>query len=374
MANQVFANGMEVSCKAADGKSVACFPDVCFTPPQTPATPPGVPLPYPNTGLAKDTTKGSRSVKISGKEVMLKNKSYFKTSYGDEPGCAPKKGVITSKNKGKVYFKKWSMNVKIEGENAVRMMDLTTHNHGAEPGNTLPWPYVDDAAADVSGACGGENGDIAKEKKACADYKPHKKDGLDVCAKAGLSEAFSRNKDLINQRTKSANANPCAAARRCRLLPYDAEPRDGINGCCLSQTGDHIIPKSSFYKVSVANGAKLDGWKDYNKDKAPCMCLEGGSCSGSHGLRHKHHKAFSTVPAGTQRPFEDELKHCAEGAATVSGCDQGCIEAQLKAGHKDLGNQNKPIKHSPTGKNFDGTKKDFNNEVLATRPAAPKLR
>ena len=118
-----------------------------MTPPQTPATPPGVPIPYPNTGMASDTTDGSTTVKISGQEVMLKNKSYFKKSTGDEAGCAPKKGVVTSKNMGKVYFKAWSMDVKIEGENVVRMLDLTTHNHGSNPANTGPWPYLDEVAA-----------------------------------------------------------------------------------------------------------------------------------------------------------------------------------------------------------------------------------
>ena len=146
MSNQVFANNMEVSCKQAAGKSICAFPDVCFTPPMTPATPPGVPIPYPNTGMASDTTSGSTSVKISGQEVMLKNKSYFKRSMGDEAGCAPKKGVVTSKNMGKVYFTMWSMDVKVEGENVVRMMDLTTHNHGSIPGNTPTWPYIDEAA------------------------------------------------------------------------------------------------------------------------------------------------------------------------------------------------------------------------------------
>ena len=47
MGNEVYANSMEVSCKAAAGKSICAFPDVCFTPPTTPATPPGVPIPYP---------------------------------------------------------------------------------------------------------------------------------------------------------------------------------------------------------------------------------------------------------------------------------------------------------------------------------------
>ncbi|HUF55220.1 MAG TPA: PAAR-like domain-containing protein, partial [Thermohalobaculum sp.] len=77
MGNNVFANNREISCKSGDGKSIAAFPDVCFTPPENPATPPGVPVPYPNTGDTKDTTSGSRTVKITGKEVMLKNKSYF---------------------------------------------------------------------------------------------------------------------------------------------------------------------------------------------------------------------------------------------------------------------------------------------------------
>ena len=57
---------------------------------------------------------------------MLKNKSYFKKSTGDEAGCAAKKGVITSVNRGKVYFIAWSMDVKVEGENVVRHLDMTT--------------------------------------------------------------------------------------------------------------------------------------------------------------------------------------------------------------------------------------------------------
>jgi hypothetical protein len=93
MANDVFANGREVACKAADGKSICAFPDVCMTPPENPATPPGVPVPYPNTGFARDTTEGSRTVRISGKEVMLKNKSHFKTSTGDEAGAPPRRAL-----------------------------------------------------------------------------------------------------------------------------------------------------------------------------------------------------------------------------------------------------------------------------------------
>lgn len=153
MANNVFANGREIACKAADGKSICEFPDVCFTPPQTPATPPGVPIPYPNTGFAKDTTKGTKKVKISNKEVMQKNKSHYKKSTGDEAGSAPKKGIITSTTKGKVYYISWSPSVKFEGLNVVRHLDMTTHNHnpavatGSVPtvnGDTQTPPETDD--------------------------------------------------------------------------------------------------------------------------------------------------------------------------------------------------------------------------------------
>lgn len=148
MSNQVYANGREVSCKAAAGKSICAFPDVCLTPPQTPATPPGVPLPYPNTGLASDSTDGTSTVQISGQTVMLKDKSYFKKSTGDEAGCAPKKGVITSSIQGKVYFSAWSMNVHAEGENVVRHLDLTTGNHACPNANeAITWPYTDEMVA-----------------------------------------------------------------------------------------------------------------------------------------------------------------------------------------------------------------------------------
>lgn len=151
MSNEVYANSMAVCCKAAKGKSICAMPDVCFTPPQTPFTPMGVPVPYPNTGMASDATDGSRTVQISGQEVMLKNKSCFKRSSGDEAGSAPKKGMLTGKNMGKVYFNMWSMDVKVEGENVVRHLDLTTHNHASVPGNTPPWPYIDSMAPGGAG-------------------------------------------------------------------------------------------------------------------------------------------------------------------------------------------------------------------------------
>jgi hypothetical protein len=143
----VFANSNEIASKSMGGKTICNLPDVCFTPPQTPATPPGVPIPYPNTGMCSDTSEGSRTVKIGGEETMLKNRSAFKQSTGDEAGAAPKKGVVSSKTKGKVYFVAWSMDVKIEGENVVRHLDMTTHNHGTVANAAKPQPCTATIAA-----------------------------------------------------------------------------------------------------------------------------------------------------------------------------------------------------------------------------------
>jgi hypothetical protein len=142
MGCEVYANGNTIACKAADGKTAAAMPDVCLSPPSPPAGP--VPIPYPNTGLASDTTEGSKTVQINGQEVMLKNQSYFKQSSGDE--AATKSlgmGVVTHQIQGKVNFINWSMDVKFEGQNVPRNLDLTGHNEASEPPNTPPWPYID---------------------------------------------------------------------------------------------------------------------------------------------------------------------------------------------------------------------------------------
>jgi hypothetical protein len=138
----VFANSLEISAKAQGCKIIAAFPDTCFTPPQTPATPPGVPIPYPNFATDSDLTSGTGTVKIGGQEVSQENASKFSRISGDEAGCAPKKGIITSKNMGKAYAQKWSMDVKAEGKGVVRFTDLATTNHASNTGNDAPWLIV----------------------------------------------------------------------------------------------------------------------------------------------------------------------------------------------------------------------------------------
>lgn len=138
----VFANGLEISGKAVNAKTIAAFPDTCFTPPENPATPPGVPVPYPSFGIASDTEDGTGTVFIGGKTVNIKNKSDESKTSGTEAGCAAKKGIITSKNTGKKYFNAWSNDVKFDGEPVIRFQDIATHNHASPGGNTPPWPEI----------------------------------------------------------------------------------------------------------------------------------------------------------------------------------------------------------------------------------------
>ncbi len=128
----MFANGREVSSAKDGNKSLAAMADVCLSPPSPPAGP--IPIPYPNTAKATDTTDGSKTVFIGGDEVGLKDKSSYKKSMGDE--AATKSlgmGVVSHNIQGPMRHAAWSMDVKCEGENVIRHMDLTTHNHSNPP-------------------------------------------------------------------------------------------------------------------------------------------------------------------------------------------------------------------------------------------------
>ncbi len=399
MGNDVFANGRELSCKAGSGKSICAFPDVCFTPPQTPATPPGVPIPYPNTGMSSDTSRGSRDVKITKKEVMLKNKSMFKKSVGDQAGCAPKKGVVTSQTGGKVYFNSWSMDVKIEGENAVRHLDLTTHNHGSVPGNTPTWPFIDSMASGAFKDGDPCKEDIIKEQEACADYQPY--GDKDVCAAviyngdgrkmtqdqakglmadASSDTALSAKSDTYHFKhdgsatdtssppPDASSAGNCLTARTCQLVPYEPEP--GTAGCCRSQTPHHLVEAASFFtkKRGKAKGEQSQllsvGYKDeenqYRTDDAPSICAFGPNpWRGSHGQLHTiqghlnkmdrsearepmpmvqkegQPKKFSNQHTIPYGTARDNGILAAQEVNPKANCDPECQKAQLDAYHKD---------------------------------------
>ena len=165
MPHFVFANNNEICSKSADGTSDLA-PDVCHSPG---APMPGVPVLYMNTCKAGDITNGSRTVFIKGMEICLEDKSYFSTSYGDEPATKGlKKGTVSSAVQGKCRFINWSANVFVEGLAVTRHLDLVTHNH-SNPPNTPNMPYVSKDAA--TSDC---KKNIDAVKKECAE-DPDKK-------------------------------------------------------------------------------------------------------------------------------------------------------------------------------------------------------
>ncbi|NVJ23731.1 DUF4150 domain-containing protein [Myxococcus sp. AM011] len=131
MSASVGVNKMSVVHKDSNGTTVAA-PDICKTP--SPAGP--VPIPYPNIARSADTAKGSKTVAVDGNPLCVKD-SHFSTSTGDEAGTAGG-GVASNKTRGKAEFINYSFDVKVEGKNVARAMDLMLHNDK----NTPPFPVI----------------------------------------------------------------------------------------------------------------------------------------------------------------------------------------------------------------------------------------
>lgn len=81
--------------------------------------------------MPSDTAKGTCSVKANGNPVCVKD-SNFSMSTGDETGSAGG-GVISGKIKGKAEFVNFSFDVKFDGKNVARALDLMLHNDKNTP-------------------------------------------------------------------------------------------------------------------------------------------------------------------------------------------------------------------------------------------------
>lgn len=127
MSKNVFANGREVAACKNSNASLGGMPDVCLSPPSPPAGP--IPIPYPNFSQSSDTTDGTRTVKIGSGEVGMKNSSKYKKSSGDEAATTSLgMGVTSHQISNTTYFEAWSFDVRFEGANATRLLDLTSGN------------------------------------------------------------------------------------------------------------------------------------------------------------------------------------------------------------------------------------------------------
>lgn len=368
MGDRVFANGREISSKSMGGRSICSFPDVCFTPPLTPATPPGIPVPYPNTAFASDTSDGSTTVKIAGKEIMLKDQSFFKKSTGDEAGSAPKKNVVTSRIKGKAYFITWSFDVKVEGKNVVRHMDLTTHNHGSIPAGAPPTLHNAMMAARKISDC---QDDLIAINNKCSPWHlgkgcPEEHEAIITRAEArrdaarvasgrtkppygrAYDQAHSQLRDEYLVYTFHINRDPCRKAMKCLLMPF----KDMNQVKCKKQTGEHLIEKAS-----------CKGVGRYNENDAPTAFTEGTSNHlGEHGIVSLDRKQFMkdwrkrnkrnpglTWTMGEAADLGADVFH---EQTTDPRCNRECLRKQIIAGHQRMGIQTSdPIKPSSAASN-----------------------
>jgi hypothetical protein len=251
LGNEVFANGNEIACKSGDAKVIAAFPDVCLSPPSPPAGP--IPVPYPDTSFSKDMKNGSKKVKIDGKEVMLKDKSFYKTSpLGNE--AATKSlgaGVVSHVITGKTYFVAWSMDVKFEGQNVDRHLDLTTSNHASPMCNeAAPIPSNEEAAD--------------KKEKKCP---PH--ENLVIVDEKDIDEVIDKNKE---KRKKLEEKKEEFKAERDAATAQEAKDHAQvkIDQC---QKGIDAIDKampSDQWEKKVADDLKAQGKEVRTKIKIKC--------------------------------------------------------------------------------------------------------
>ena len=351
MGSAVYANGMSIACKAADGKTIAAMPDVCLSPPTPPAGP--IPVPYPNTAMASDTTKGSKTVQIGGQEVMLKDQSTFKKSTGDEAATKTLgMGVVSHQIQGEVNFAAWSMDVKFEGENVPRHLDITLHNEMCIPANTPPWPYIDRMAMAMVKDCDQQREDVKnacdpwEEKAKCPSPKAvqsAKSHNLGVKAGFGKdSVEHNKSKEVVKvafeQFADMVEDNECQKKLRCVFVPYE---KNSKKMCCQNQTPHHVVEASSFLEAGsrAGNPIPIEGWGNYDDAAAPCVCVEGeNQTTSTHGQMHLRQGVVSANKMDSNGMWS-RAEATDTGVEAVcktfpdSECDADCLKAQLDAYH-----------------------------------------
>jgi hypothetical protein len=222
MGCDVYADGDEIACKAGDGKVIAAFPDVCLTPPPPPAGP--IPVPYPDTSFSKDMQSGSKTVKIKGKEVMLKDSSFYKSSpLGNEAATNGQgAGVVTHVITGKTYFVAWSMDVKFEGQNVDRHSDLTTSNHASPLGNSMTMANLSEVA----------QARIKDNKCPCCGEDPHcsaQREDLANMQAGNQSTSMNHNEyyaHATSDKHKKIVADATAKNAKCKFMPDASTPEE----------------------------------------------------------------------------------------------------------------------------------------------------
>lgn len=317
MSKNVFANGREVSAKNDDNKSICAMPDVCLTPPSPPAGP--IPIPYPNTAMASDTSDGSKTVSVGGDEVGLKNSSNYKKSTGDEAATKSQGMNLTTHTiQGKMKHAAWSFDVKFEGQNAIRHMDLTTHNHMNTGGTgSMTCDQAQQAVAEGKELTCKDlreaNEDARKNKlknlppdhAVTTSYRVPA-EGSPKFMKACSNHASTGGKDGWQPVVKEKNMPPCAGGRATASgrrhdsenKTLDPEMRAGKGGSILMSTfhtsggKPDMMPCPSCRKAiceAQKCGIKVELCnKDDDKVPASEVCNENGTPKGGKDISDPH--------------------------------------------------------------------------------------
>ncbi|MCL1919376.1 MAG: DUF4150 domain-containing protein [Peptococcaceae bacterium] len=319
MSKNVFANGREISA-VKDGNTANSMPDVCHSPPPPPATPKiGVPIPYPNFSKSSATANGTKTVKIGGREAGLKNKSFYKTSSGNESATpALNKGVVSHKIKGKTHFTSWSFDVRYERKNVVRHMDMTTHNDknvspGMDKATQAPPPTESDCQKTHN-----KNEERRKELDSLSDEtKANRKrkgrtvknpddknpnaQGLDGCGVTvaagaytppggGISQVIPTQSNYscltVNLKEGVAEGNPAPNRANGSLLDCDGKgPRQYKGKPDATQAGGHcetrILDELKNLRLPLEKATltlNIDWRKDGKKLKYPCESCHDMLC------------------------------------------------------------------------------------------------
>jgi hypothetical protein len=245
------------------------------------------------------------------------------------------------------------MDVKAEGENVVRHLDMTTHNHGSTPPNALPTVYQDMLAA------------------LPADCATQKSEFETKCASATVDGDKVKN-----------CSDECKTAQKCILVPKKLDKKF----CCgestdtEERTGDHLVEVSSFTQpggrgglsgmgvtraVIERTGAQISSplsqsiplestFEAYDQFEAPTVCVgKDHSDPTHHRLQSLRDKAKRRRRNGVRNQAlnswgPDPSRHYSyatlgesieDGAwahkQTFPHCDRACTEAQLAAYHVD---------------------------------------
>jgi Toxin PAAR-like domain len=309
MGCEVYANGDEIACKAGDGKVIAAFPDVCLSPPSPPAGP--IPVPYPDTSFSKDMQNGSKTVKIKGKEVMLKDQSFYKTSpLGNEAATRGLgAGVVTHVITGKTYFVAWSMDVLFEGQNVDRHTDITTSNHASPTGNSM-------IMANLSAIAQAR---IKEDKCPCCGNDPHcsaQKEDLANMRAGKESTSMSHDEyysHATSEKHKKIIADAKAKNAKCKLMPDESTPEECKRYYPTKAPTKKEPRTPEGYKIPNETARSRNEWDD-SELKAKLV------------MKH---------PQGTQ--FAHKVPLCAGGCPTNAGNIEPVTDPDCKESEDALG-------------------------------------